>query len=219
MNIPASGQLPLVYIDRQYISSKYNDGKFRATCEVRSCVVDGSSIIGIEDFCANSKQELDCAIDNWSTETMKHINQKLNPVGREAVIADILEQFKQEFHKAERVHPVWSTDPIYAAAILGEETGETIQAALNFVQDGGTDEQRKFIGEEAVQAGAMALRLIINLDRLDASRVAGYSVSDSHLRSLIDHLSANASPDVLAALGSFRKLIDNPDLPAVPYTE
>ena len=71
-----------------------------------------------------------------------------------------------ELKRAESIHPVWPNDPIYAAAIIGEEAGEVIKAVNNAVtgkKDGKDSDYRT----EAVQCAAMCLRFLKNLDNFD----------------------------------------------------
>jgi len=59
---------------------------------------------------------------------------------------------------AEAKFPKWPIDQIHGAGVLVEEAGETMQAAINHVYQGESDER---IEEEAIQTAAMAVRLII----------------------------------------------------------
>ena len=70
-----------------------------------------------------------------------------------------------EFERALLLHPVWPDDRIYQAAIVAEEAGEALQAALNLREgdphfDGATVTKLR---EEWVQTGAMVLRALVNL--------------------------------------------------------
>jgi len=67
-----------------------------------------------------------------------------------------------ELRKAKEKHEGWPGDEIYMAAILGEEAGEVLQAALDYKLFKGDIEQ---IAIEAAQTGAMAIRLLMNLKR------------------------------------------------------
>jgi len=65
-----------------------------------------------------------------------------------------------ELRKAEEKHPTWPDDPIHASAILAEESGELVQACIDYYysdSDGGN------AVIEAAQCGAMALRFLINV--------------------------------------------------------
>jgi hypothetical protein len=53
--------------------------------------------------------------------------------------------------------PSWPVDQVYATAILAEESGETVQAALRHHWDSGSLNE---IIMEAAQTGAMAIRVI-----------------------------------------------------------
>lgn len=66
----------------------------------------------------------------------------------------------QEVERAEAKHPNWPADPIHAAAIVGEESGELLQATVQYTYEGGN---RSAIGIEAIHTAATAVRLIKNL--------------------------------------------------------
>ena len=72
-----------------------------------------------------------------------------------------------EYCRASKMYPAWPQDAVHAAAVLAEEAGEVVQAALdfNYKADGPSALQvhREKIEEEAVQAGAMALRVLQGL--------------------------------------------------------
>lgn len=72
------------------------------------------------------------------------------------IVAEIL----GELTRAEALHPQWPRDPVHQAAILVEEAGETMQAALDFYYH---DKPLDKIRMEAIQTGAMAIRLLLNL--------------------------------------------------------
>lgn len=78
------------------------------------------------------------------------------------VMRHILESFLQELERAEAKHPAYPPDPIHAAAILAEEAGEVVKAALQFTYEGGTLVDME---KEAIQTGAMAIRFLKNLHR------------------------------------------------------
>ena len=65
-----------------------------------------------------------------------------------------------ELKKAEKKFPGWPEDKIHAVAIMIEEAGESMQAAIDCVYSGGeVDHLRK----ELAQTGAMCLRCLIHL--------------------------------------------------------
>ena len=72
----------------------------------------------------------------------------------------------EEVVKAEIKHPKWPKDPIHAVAIMMEECGEAVQAAIDFTYQDGTDRHinREALRKELAQAGAMAIRNLIHLD-------------------------------------------------------
>lgn len=67
-----------------------------------------------------------------------------------------------ELRKAEQKHPTWPDDQIHAVAVLIEEAGEAMQAALNYHYHGGDIENLR---KELAQTGAMAVRALSHLPR------------------------------------------------------
>jgi predicted transcriptional regulator len=65
-----------------------------------------------------------------------------------------------ELDRAETLHPSWPTDHIHQAAIVAEEAGELVRAALNHTYHGEDAEEMR---KEAIQTGAMAIRFLVNL--------------------------------------------------------
>jgi hypothetical protein len=110
-----------------------------------------------------------------------------------------LHGFYNELIKAEAKHPNWNRDAVYAAGILGEESGETLQAALDYQQDPVDREDLKAkISEEAIQTGAMSLRLLINADGFEH---ASKSLCVSQVSELSEMIKADVPPhEIVAAL-------------------
>ena len=75
----------------------------------------------------------------------------------------MLKEFRDELTQAERNFPTFPNDIIHAAAIVQEEAGELMQAALQHTYECGS---AMYVYKEAVQVGAMALRLLINFEHL-----------------------------------------------------
>ncbi len=73
---------------------------------------------------------------------------------------DPIDLIFKELKLAEQKHPGFPTDPIHMAAIMGEEAGESLQAAIDLIYNNG--ELNKLITEVA-QTGAMAIRVLMNL--------------------------------------------------------
>ena len=67
-----------------------------------------------------------------------------------------------EIALAQDKFPDFPTDPIHAVAIVGEEAGESIQAALQAVYESGDTARIK---EELIQTAAMCARAYIMLER------------------------------------------------------
>ena len=73
---------------------------------------------------------------------------------------EICEEVTNEVIRAEGKHPNWPEDIIHASAIVNEESGELIRAALQYYYEGGTKDE---IRKEAIQTAATCLRLLKNL--------------------------------------------------------
>lgn len=83
----------------------------------------------------------------------------------------IISNIIREYQSACKKHTQWPTsvthphridgDITYAAAIVAEETGELIRAAIQYHHEGATN-PREMVNE-AVQVGAMALRFLVNV--------------------------------------------------------
>jgi len=69
----------------------------------------------------------------------------------------ILAQIIKEVERAEAIYPRWPEDPIHAAAIIAEESGEIVKACIDFTYDNGTI---KDIETEAIQTAAMCIRFL-----------------------------------------------------------
>lgn len=64
-----------------------------------------------------------------------------------------------EMSSAKRKHPNWPTDQVHAAAIVAEEAGELVRAALMAHYEGGPS---KASHEEALHTAATAVRFMAN---------------------------------------------------------
>jgi len=86
---------------------------------------------------------------------------------QEQFALNALTRIVQEWKRASLLHPAWPDDVIHAAAILCEEAGETLQGALDITYKAKTQDEREegwaHIVDEAIQAGAMALRILIGM--------------------------------------------------------
>lgn len=71
----------------------------------------------------------------------------------------ILSAIVDELKRAEQKHPDWPTDIIHAAAIVGEESGELTQAALQCHYEKGSMANCQV---EAIQVAATVIRFLKN---------------------------------------------------------
>lgn len=103
-----------------------------------------------------TKQELkDAHLITLNDDNCNEVFEQLPIEAKRAVIKMLL-----ECNRAIIKHPHWPSDIIHQAAIVSEENGELIRAALQLNFEGGhLSEVRK----ECVQTGAMAIRMFINL--------------------------------------------------------
>jgi len=73
---------------------------------------------------------------------------------------DAIDQIFRELGAAEEKHPGWPTDVVHATAIMVEEAGEAMQAALDAYYKRGDLEHLR---QELAQTGAMCIRALVNL--------------------------------------------------------
>lgn len=73
---------------------------------------------------------------------------------------DIVNEILKEVERAETIHPYWPKDMIHSSAIVCEESGELIRAAVQFNYENGNLEEIK---KEAIQTAATCIRLLKNL--------------------------------------------------------
>ncbi|MFL5808068.1 MAG: hypothetical protein ACJ749_01025 [Flavisolibacter sp.] len=71
----------------------------------------------------------------------------------------ILAEFAAEMQSAKVKHPDWPVDVIHQAAIVAEESGELVRAALQSTYE---NADKDHITREAIQTGAMCLRVLVN---------------------------------------------------------
>jgi len=76
-------------------------------------------------------------------------------------ICQIQKDIIGELERAEKLHPHWPDDIIHQVAIMVEESGEAMRAALNHVYE---KNDIYSVREELIQCSAMCLRCLINLE-------------------------------------------------------
>lgn len=86
--------------------------------------------------------------------------KELKAIGLNADEMACLNAIAREYKRACKKHPDWPTDIIHQAAIVNEESGELIRAALQQGYESGNWEATE---NEAKQTGAMALRFMVNM--------------------------------------------------------
>lgn len=86
--------------------------------------------------------------------------RKSQPKPHGDVMADIIAEVRRATHK----FPTWPTDPLHALAVLGEEFGELTKEMLQLTYEPHKSEPAD-VRLEAIQTAAMAIRLVMSLDR------------------------------------------------------
>lgn len=81
----------------------------------------------------------------------------------------VIERVFGELKKAEEKFPGWPTDPIHAAAIVAEEAGELVQAAIDFTYSDDLPGHWQ-MEEEAAQCAAMGIRFLLGLKFCKANK-------------------------------------------------
>lgn len=70
---------------------------------------------------------------------------------------------EEELEKAVSKFPHWSSDPIHASCVLGEEYGELQKAVLQMTYEPHKTSLEE-VRMEAIQTAAMAVRFLMSLD-------------------------------------------------------
>lgn len=78
---------------------------------------------------------------------------------------------REEIETAVKKWPKWPTDPVHAAAVVAEESGELVQAALQFSYEQG---EREAMGREAIQVAAMAIRFLVSFARYEPTQAKNH---------------------------------------------
>lgn len=89
----------------------------------------------------------------------------ITPIGRGGYMdkikaEDAIDLIFDELAAAEKKHPGWPEDKIHAVAIMIEEAGESMQAAIDCNYANGDLEHLK---KELAQTGAMCIRALMHL--------------------------------------------------------
>ena len=80
--------------------------------------------------------------------------------------ADIVDDILRELKRAKKKHPNFPDHIVARAAIVGEEAGELIRAALNYKYEYDSDpesNQKYEMRKEAIQCAATCIRFLENL--------------------------------------------------------
>lgn len=80
------------------------------------------------------------------------------------MLNEIFNEIETELGRAVTKFPTWPNDPIHAASVVGEESGELVKAVLELTYEPhktSLDEVRS----EAIQTAAMAIRFLLSLDK------------------------------------------------------
>ena len=77
-------------------------------------------------------------------------------------IENIYLEIDQEMRRAKIRFPQWSLDPVHGAAIVAEEAGSVVKAALDFYYGRGGSHLLK---KELIHTAAMAIRFLLNFEK------------------------------------------------------
>ena len=119
-------------------------------------------------LCATCKEtDRSCPMRNYAVEECSFYSPDspnvYQPSRKHAVTEyAAVDAMLQELERARAKHPQWPTDIVHQVAIMVEEAGEAMRAALNYVYEGGRVED---VQKELVHTGAMAIRVLMNLER------------------------------------------------------
>lgn len=80
-----------------------------------------------------------------------------------------IEQVVNEVQRATAKFPTWPTDPLHAFVVLAEEFGELAKDMLQMTYEPHKTNKER-IRKEATQTAAMAIRLMMSLDRYEYRR-------------------------------------------------
>jgi NTP pyrophosphatase (non-canonical NTP hydrolase) len=89
------------------------------------------------------------------------MNQTVKTVGH-ADYEQCLRPVLDELRKAETKHPSWPDDVVHGAAVMVEEAGESMQAALDHYYRADDTTLGK-LRKELAQTGAMCIRMLAHL--------------------------------------------------------
>lgn len=89
-----------------------------------------------------------------------------------ANVYELNDDIVAEVKRAVEKFPTWPVDPIHAAGVVAEESGELMKSALQMCYEPHKTSLPD-LREEAVQTAAMALRFLVSLDNGDYHFVAG----------------------------------------------
>lgn len=91
-------------------------------------------------------------------------------------INDTVVRIMAEVERATTKFPTWPTDPLHALAVLGEEYGELTKEMLQLTYEPHKTNHGR-VETEAIQTAAMAIRLVMSLNRYCYNPVHQHSQS------------------------------------------
>lgn len=80
---------------------------------------------------------------------------------------EIIEEILQELDRALEKFPGWPSDPIHAAAIIGEEYGELTKALVELLYEPDKGVSLDDVRIEALQLAATVIRFLRDLDNFE----------------------------------------------------
>ena len=120
-----------------------------------------AKIYELERELAAARSDLECQGQAYSKalDDLAAANKRLEEV-------KVLDEAVVEMKRAMRKFPQWPTDPIHAATVIAEESGELQKSVLEAVYEPHKGSKSN-IRTEAIQTAAMCLRFLASFDKYE----------------------------------------------------
>lgn len=112
----------------------------------------------VEWYIAQLKQDIEGIEDAYKKERIDNKLYMLNDL-----LKDIIAEILLEYNHARKKHPSYPDDIIHQIAIITEESGEAMQAALQLVYENDSSSDKVY--KEVIQIAALCIRFLINFKK------------------------------------------------------